>query len=116
MDSLNVTTKTCREGHKTNRNTTSVLLEAKERKRCSSLVKSLILAIALLIVCCLVLLNLYLIERAKTPKTGVAEKRVESTSRSPEHEKYYGGSCWTTDCLHAASGKSVKKSNLSFCL
>ncbi|KAL9970106.1 hypothetical protein ACROYT_G022430 [Oculina patagonica] len=103
MDSLNVTAKTCCEGHKTNRRTNSVLLEAKKRKGCSSLVKCLILAIALLIVCCLILLNLYLIQRAKNSQTGVAEKRVESTSRSPEHEKYYGGSCWTTDCLHAAS-------------
>ena len=88
--------------------------EAKERKGCSALVKSLILVIALLIVCCLVLLNLYLTEREKNPKTGATEKRLESTSRSPELEKYYGGSCWTTDCLHAASGKSVLKFNLSF--
>ncbi|KAJ7394659.1 hypothetical protein OS493_000479, partial [Desmophyllum pertusum] len=35
------------------------------------------------------------------PKTTSAEKSV--TSRTPEQEKYYGGSCWTTDCLHAAS-------------
>jgi len=97
------------EDHKPRRRTTSVLLEVKETKRCSALVKTLILAIALLIICCLILLNLYLIERSR-PKAGVADKRVESPSRSPEQEKYYGGSCWTTECLHAASGKSIGKS------
>ena len=101
-------TKTC-EDHKPRRRTASVLLEVKETKRCSTLVKSLILAIALLVICCLILLNLYLIERSRT-EAGVADKRVESPSRSPEKEKYYGGSCWRTECLHAASGKSVGKS------
>ena len=101
------------EGLKTKRRTTSVLFNVKERKGRSTLVKGLILAIALLIVCCLVFLNLYLVERAKNPKTRAAEKRVElPTSHSPEEQKFYGGSCWTTDCLHAASGKSVQESNL----
>ncbi|XP_020617115.1 endothelin-converting enzyme homolog [Orbicella faveolata] len=94
-------TKTC-EDHKARRRTTSVLLEVKETKRCSTLVKPLILAIALLIICCLILLNLYLIERSR-PKAAAADKRVESPSRSPAPEKYYGGSCWTAECLHAAS-------------
>ena len=104
-------TKTCDpyEDYKPTRKTMSVLLEVKETKRCSTLVKTLILAIALLIICCLILLNLYLIERSR-PKSAVADKRVESPSRSPIQEKYYGGSCWTTECLHAASGKSVDKS------
>lgn len=101
-------TKTC-EDHKARRRTTSVLLEVKETKRCSTLVKPLILAIALLIICCLILLNLYLIERSR-PKAAAADKRVESPSRSSAPEKYYGGSCWTAECLHAASGKSVGKS------
>ena len=89
----------------------SVLLEVKETKRCSTLVKTLILVIALLIICCLILLNLFLIERSR-PKAAVADKRVESRapSRSSTEEEYYGGSCWTTECLHAASGKSVGKS------
>ena len=101
-------TKTC-EGHKPRGRTTSVLLEVKETKRCSTLVKTLILAVALLIICCLILLNLYLIERSR-PKVGIADKRVKSPSQSPALEKYYGGSCWTTDCLHAASGKIVGNS------
>lgn len=83
-----------------------MLLAVKEKKKYPTLVKILILAIALLIVSCLVLLNLYLIERSRNPKTTSAEKSV--TSRTPEQEKYYGGSCWTTDCLHAASGKTER--------
>lgn len=102
-------TKFCVD-HKPRRRTTSVLLEVKEMKRCSTLVKTLILAIALLIICCLILLNLYLIERTRS-KAGVADNRVKSTSRSPALEKYYGGSCWTTECLHAASGKIVVNSS-----
>ena len=98
-------TKFC-EGHKRSRRVTSVLLEVKETKRCSTLVKTLILAIALLIICCLILLNLYLIERSR-PKAEVADKRVKSPSRSQAQENFYGGSCWTTECLHAASGKIV---------
>lgn len=97
------------EDHKAKRRTTSVLLEVKETKRCSTLVKTLILAIALLIICCLILLNLYLIERSR-PKAGVEDKRVKSPSRPPAQEKYYGGSCWTTECLHAVSGKIVGNS------
>lgn len=87
-----------------------VLMEMEEKKRGnarSTLVKSLIVAIALLIVCCVVLLNLYLTERAKKPKAVTEEKPLNSSTQTAKQQTYYGGSCWSTDCLHAASGERI---------
>ena len=109
MDSIYVTTKMSNIHNPTGRRRTALMEEKMNRKPCSTLVKSLIVAIALLVTCCVVLLNLYLIERAKKPKAVTEEQPVNSSLRTPKQHSYYGGSCWSTDCLHAASGKSVRK-------
>lgn len=101
MESVYVKTK--RETRRPNSRTSFVSWNVKEAKKCSALVKFLILTIALLIVCCLVLLNLYLREHARNLTTEAVEKPETTTTRIPEHEKYHGGMCWTTDCLHAVS-------------
>lgn len=112
MDSVYVTTTICDVYKPEKRRPRSVLLEMEEKKKskpCSTLVKSLILTIALLVICCLVLLNLYLVERAKKPEAVAMEKPVNSSLRIAKQQSYYGGSCWSTDCLHAASGRRVYK-------
>lgn len=103
MESAYVKTK--RETRRPNSRTSFVSWNVKEAKKCSALVKFLILTIALLIVCCLVLLNLYLREHARNLTAEAVEKPETKTTRIPEHEKYHGGMCWTTDCRHAVSGK-----------
>ena len=105
MASVYVTTNK-RETRRPNSRTCSVSWDAKEGKKCSAPVKFLILTIALLIVFCLVLLNLYLREHARNLTAKAVEKPETRTTRiRAEHEKYHGGLCWTTDCLHAALGK-----------
>lgn len=109
MDSPQVTTKMCNVHNHKRRMKAGLMEEKMNRKPCSTLVKSLIVAVALLVTCCVVLLNLYLIERAKKPKAATGEQLLNSSLRTPKQHSYYGGSCWSTDCLHAASGKSVRK-------
>lgn len=106
MDSIHVTTTMCavhKPEKRRPRTGVTFMEDKKHGKPCSLLVKSLLLIIALLIICCVVLLNLYLIERSKKPKEVTRENPVNSSLRTPKQHSYYGGSCWSTDCLHAAS-------------
>lgn len=87
------------------------LLTERKSERCSN-VKCLMLLIALLVICCLILLNLYLIERAKKAEVETPEELVNSSLGIPKQRRQYGGSCWSTDCLHATKGIS---NYLRFC-
>ncbi|XP_073251055.1 endothelin-converting enzyme homolog [Porites lutea] len=95
MDSFDGTTEI---NKKKNR---GLLIERKS-KLCSN-VKCLMLLIVLLVICCLILLNLYLIERAKKTEVETPEELVNSSLGIPKQQRQYGGSCWSTDCLHATS-------------
>lgn len=81
-----------------------VEMEGKHKgKESSIVVKSLLVIIAMVVVCCVVLLHLYLTERAKRPNT-ITEKLMEnSTRRTSKRRSYFGGLCWSKECLHAAS-------------
>ncbi|XP_044178105.1 endothelin-converting enzyme homolog isoform X2 [Acropora millepora] len=81
-----------------------VEMEGKDKgKESSIVVKSLLVIIAMVVVCCVVLLHLYLTERAKRPNT-ITEKLMEnSTRRTSKRRSYFGGLCWSKECLHAAS-------------
>lgn len=85
----------------------TVEMEGKDKgKESSIVVKSLLVILAMVIVCCVVLLHLYLTERAKRPNT-ITEKLMEnSTRRTSKRRSYFGGLCWSKECLHAASGKA----------
>lgn len=86
----------------------SLPVERKKSKHCSMLVKSLVLVIALLVLCCLVLLSLYLIERDRNSQPDEKMMSVNSTSQTSKQQSHYGGLCWSRDCLHAASGRLIK--------
>ena len=90
----------------------SLPVERKKSKHCSMLVESLVLVIALLVLCCLVLLSLYLIERDRNSQPDEKMMSVNSTSQTSKQQSHYGGLCWSRDCLHAASGRLIKNSPL----
>lgn len=83
------------------------LVEMKETnngKAYAMLVRSLIVFVAtVLVICCVLLLHLYLIVRSEEPNTVTENQLGNSSSWISKRHSYYGGSCWSTDCLHAAS-------------
>lgn len=83
------------------------LVEMKETnngKAYAMLVRSLIVFVAtVLVICCVLLLYLYLIVRSEEPNTVTENQLGNSSSWISKRHSYYGGSCWSTDCLHAAS-------------
>ena len=93
------------------------LVEMKETnngKAYAMLVRSLIVFVAtVLVICCVLLLYLYLIVRSEEPNTVTENQSGNSSSWISKRHSYYGGSCWSTDCLHAASGKLRALSPLS---
>lgn len=84
-----------------------VEMEGKSKGKDSSIVvKSLLVILAMVVVCCVVLLHLYLTELARRPNT-ITEKLTEnSTRRTSKRRSYFGGLCWSKQCLHAATGKA----------
>lgn len=84
-----------------------VEMEGKKKGKDSSIVvKSLLVILAMVVICCVILLYLYLTERAKRPNS-ITEKLMENSKRkTSKRRSYFGGSCWSKDCLHAASGKA----------
>lgn len=77
----------------------------KKNTSCSPQMKLLILLLVLMMVACLVLLNLYLLEREKNSRISNAKVMNSTPAVESKTDKQAGAVCWTKDCIQAASGK-----------